>query len=184
MGGRTRLRLLRGSHIFLPQSHLPLTRTVTFLHPADSRPVYILPWEGVTLVGATDVDHKTTPSTDLHINQAESEYLMACVMHAFPDLGLTQKDMQSTLAGVRALVNTGKSDPSKESREFVLWNESGLLTVSGGKLTTFRLMAQTVLRAVRAALPKHPHLGSNEHVLDPLAPEASLCDIPAEFRLP
>ena len=91
--------------------------------------------------------------------------------------------MQSTLAGVRAVVNTGKSDPSKESREFVLWNESGLLTVSGGKLTTFRLMAQKALRAVRPALPEHPHLGSNERVLDPLLPENSLCDVPPEFRL-
>ena len=183
VGGRRRLRLLRGSHIFLPQSRLPLTRAVTFLHPADSRPVYILPWEGVTLVGTTDVDHQASPSTDLHTSPAESEYLLACVTHAFPGLELTQADVQASLAGVRAVVNTGKSDPSKESREFVLWNESGLLTVSGGKLTTFRLMAQTALRAVRAALPEHPHLGINERVLDPLQPESSLCDVPAEFRL-
>jgi glycerol-3-phosphate dehydrogenase len=183
VGGRARLRLLRGSHIFLPQSKLPLARAVTFLHPADSRPVYILPWEGVTLVGTTDVDHKATPTTDLRISQAESDYLMDSVMYAFPDMDLTQADMQSTLAGVRAVVNTGKSDPSKESREFVLWNESGLLTVSGGKLTTFRLMAQKALRAVRPALPEHPHLGSNEPVLDPLLPENSLSDVPAEFRL-
>jgi glycerol-3-phosphate dehydrogenase len=105
------------------------------------------------------------------------------VTHAFPSLGLTQADVQSSLAGVRAVVNTGKSDPSKESREFVLWNESGLLTVSGGKLTTFRLMAQKALRALRLALPEHPHLGSNERVLDPLPPENSLCDVPPEFRL-
>jgi len=109
--------------------------------------------------------------------------LMQAVQHAFPGLSLTQSDVQSTLAGVRAVVNTGKSDPSKESREFVLWNESGLLTVSGGKLTTFRLMAQKALRALRLSLPDHPHLGSNERVLDPLAPEASLCDVPPEFRL-
>ena len=91
--------------------------------------------------------------------------------------------MQSSLAGVRAVVDTGKADPSKESREFVLWNESGLLTVSGGKLTTFRLMAQKALRAVRSVLPEHPRLGSEERVLDPLPPEASLCDVPPELRL-
>ena len=181
--GRARLRLLRGSHIFLPQSVLPLARAVTFMHPADGRPVYILPWEGVNLVGTTDVDHHASPSTDLHISPAESEYLLACVAHAFPDLGLTHKDVQSTLAGVRAVVDTGKSDPSRESREFVLWNESGLLTVSGGKLTTFRLMAHTALRAVRAVLPEHAHLHRNERVLDPLQPENSLCDVPPEFRL-
>jgi glycerol-3-phosphate dehydrogenase len=183
IGPRARLRLLRGSHIFLPQSRLPLTRAVTFLHPSDNRPVYVLPWEGVTLVGTTDVDHSTYPSSDLRISPTESAYLMEALQHAFPGLGLTQADVQASLAGVRAVVNTGKSDPSKESREFVLWNESGLLTVSGGKLTTFRLMAQKALRALRLSLPDHPHLGSNERVLDPLPPETSLCDVPPEFRL-
>jgi glycerol-3-phosphate dehydrogenase len=183
VGGRERLRVLRGSHIFLPQSKLPLTRAVTFLHPADGRPVFILPWEGVTLVGTTDVDHKTVPTTDLRVSQAEAEYLMDSVTHVFPALGLTLADVQSTLAGVRVVVDTGKANPSKESREFVLWNESGLLTVSGGKLTTFRLMAQTALRAVRAALPEHSHLGRDERVLDLLLPETILCNVPPELRL-
>lgn len=183
VGSHARLRVLRGSHIFLPQSKLPLTRAVTFLHPKDGRPVFILPWEGVTLVGTTDVDHGAAPSTDLRISVAEAEYLMDSVRRVFPDLGLTLADVQSTLAGIRAVVDTGKADPSKESREFVLWNESGLLTVSGGKLTTFRLMAQTALRAVRAALPEHARLGRDERVLDILPPEMVLCDVPPELRL-
>ena len=181
--GRERLRVLRGSHIFFPQSKLPLTRAVTFLHPKDGRPVFILPWEGVTLVGTTDVDHGMTPSTNLRIGTAEAEYLMESVRRVFPDLGLTLADVQSTLAGVRAVIDTGKANPSKESREFVLWNESGLLTVSGGKLTTFRLMAQTVLRAVRPLMPDHPRLGRDERVLDPLPPETTICDVPLELRL-
>jgi glycerol-3-phosphate dehydrogenase len=183
VGGRARLRVLRGSHIFLPQSKLPLARAVTFLHPRDGRWVYILPWEGAILVGTTDVDHDGNPATNLTIRQAECEYLMQAVTYAFPDLGLSWGDVQSTLAGVRAVVNTGKANPSKESREFVLWNESGLLTVSGGKLTTFRLMAQTALRAVRSVLPEHPRLGSGERVLDLLPPDASLCEVPPELRL-
>jgi glycerol-3-phosphate dehydrogenase len=180
VGERGRLRVLRGSHIFLPQSKLPPTRAVTFMHPADGHYVYILSWEGVTLVGTTDVDHEAKPSTDMHISRAESEYLMESVTYAFPRLGLTLTDVQSSLAGVRAVVDTGKANPSKESREFVLWNESGLLTVSGGKLTTFRLMAHKALRAVRSVLPEHPRLGSEGQVLDPLPPETSLCDIPPE----
>ena len=181
--GRGRLRILRGSHIFLPQSKLPLGRAVTFLHPVDGRPVYILPWEGVTLVGTTDVDHTAKPSTELRISSEEAQYLLKAVNHAFPGMGFTQQDVQSTLAGVRAVVNTGKIDPSKESREFVLWKESGLLTVSGGKLTTFRLMAQKALRAIRSALPEHSPRRSFERVLDPLPPESTLCDIPADLRL-
>ena len=65
----------------------------------------------------------------------------------------------------------------------MLWNESGLLTVSGGKLTTFRLMAQKSLRAVRSNLPGHPRLGSEQRVLDPLPPETTICDVPPELRL-
>jgi glycerol-3-phosphate dehydrogenase len=183
VGGSPRLRMLRGSHIFLPQSRLPLARAVTFLHPADGRPVYLLPWEGVTLAGTTDVDQKTNASTNLRISPAESEYLLDSVRHAFPDLGIKPEDVQSSLAGLRAVVDTGKANPSKESREFVLWNESGLLTVSGGKLTTFRLMAQKALRAVRSFLPGHSRLGREERVLDPLPPEATLCDVPPELRL-
>ncbi|KAF0109008.1 MAG: glycerol-3-phosphate dehydrogenase [Anaerolineaceae bacterium] len=178
--GPHRLRVLRGSHLFFPWSKLPLTRAVTFLHPKDGRPVFIYPWEGVTLVGTTDVDHEAAPSTDLRIGAAEAEYLMDAVRRVFPALGLTLADAQSTLAGIRAVVDTGKSDPSKESREFVLWNESGLLTVSGGKLTTFRLMAHTALRAVRLALPEHPVPRRTMRVLDPLPPETTLCDLPGD----
>jgi glycerol-3-phosphate dehydrogenase len=181
--GRRRLRVLRGSHLFLPASKLPLTRAVTFLHPKDGRPVYILPWEGVTLVGTTDVDHETAPSTDLRISREEATYLMDSVSYAFPGLELTLADVQSTQAGIRAVVDTGKTDPSKESRDFVLWSESGLLTVSGGKMTTFRLMAQTALRAARSVLPDHPRLGREERVLDLLPPETTLCDVPLELRL-
>jgi len=183
VGGRARLRILRGSHIFFPQSKLPLARAITFMHPANGRWVYILPWEGVTLVGTTDVDHDAKPSTDMRISRAESEYLMESIRYALPELGLKLADVQSSLAGVRAVVDTGKANPSKESREFVLWNESGLLTISGGKMTTFRLMAQKALRAVHAVLPEHPRLGRDERVLDPLPPESTICDVPPELRL-
>jgi glycerol-3-phosphate dehydrogenase len=173
--GRRRMRILRGSHLFFPGDKLPLTRAVTFLHPEDGRPVFILPWEGVTLVGTTDVDHESGPATDLSISPREAGYLMDSVTWAFPDLGLSLSDVQSSLAGVRAVVDTGKAEPSKESREFVLWNEMGLLTVSGGKLTTFRVMAQTALKALRPLLPGQPHLGRDERVLDPLPEDLHTC---------
>jgi glycerol-3-phosphate dehydrogenase len=58
----------------------------------------------------------------------------------------------ATFSGLRPVVDTGKADPSKESREHVIWEEAGLLTVSGGKLTTFRLMARDALKAARRRL--------------------------------
>jgi glycerol-3-phosphate dehydrogenase len=183
VGAQPRLRRLRGSHLVFSFERLPLTRAVTFLHPQDGRPVFIVPWEGATLIGTTDVDHQQTLRPDVAISSQEIEYLLAATQFAFPDLSLNISNVISTYSGVRAVVNTGKANPSKESRESVLWNENGLLTISGGKLTTFRLMAQRTLKAVRALLPEHPRLHAGSRVLDPLPPESTLRDIRPELRL-
>jgi glycerol-3-phosphate dehydrogenase len=76
------------------------------------------------------------------------------------------RDVQATFSGIRPVVNTGRSNPSKESREAVLWDENGLLTITGGKLTTFRLMALEALQAVRSRLPHHPHFAPKDRMLD------------------
>lgn len=174
VGGRERLRRLRGSHLILPQSRLPLTRAVSFVHPHDGRFVFAFPWEGVTLVGTTDVDHHEPLGPDPAISAGEIEYLLEGVRHAFPDQELEPGDIQGTFAGVRPVIGTGKKDPSKESREHVLWCEDGLLTVAGGKLTTFRLMARQALRLACAAAPRLNVRLDKEHVLDPLPPESAL----------
>ena len=73
--------------------------------------------------------------------------------------GCGPADVVATWAGVRPVVGSGKADPSKETRDHVVWAESGLLTVTGGKLTTFRLIARDALAAVRGRLPGRPPLG-------------------------
>lgn len=152
LGQAPRLRPLRGSHLVVPASRLPLTRAVTFLHPRDGRPVFVLPWEGVMVYGTTDVDHKTELETDPAISSEEVDYLLSSLQYIFPAQELTEKDIQATYSGLRPVVNTGQANPSKESREYVLWEEQGLLTVSGGKLTTFRLMARDALKLVQKHL--------------------------------
>lgn len=156
VGGPARLRRLRGSHLIFPARRLPLTRAVSFLHPRDHRFMFAFPWEGVTLVGTTDIDVEGPLTADPAISPAEVEYLMEAVQDAFPCQELDLTDLQATYAGVRPVINTGRADPSKESREHVLWNEHGLLTVAGGKLTTFRIMANDALRRIAAALPNNP----------------------------
>jgi glycerol-3-phosphate dehydrogenase len=184
LGARRRLRRLRGSHLLFPFERLPLTRAVSLLHPADGRPVFVFPWEGVTVVGTTDVDHDADLSDEPRISEPEVDYLLQAVEYAFPSSGLRRGDVRSALAGIRAVVDTGRADPSKESREYVLWDERGLLTASGGKLTTFRLMAHAALRAVRHRLPSHPHLDARRRVLEPPPPEACVGhDVPAEACL-
>jgi glycerol-3-phosphate dehydrogenase len=186
VGQPPRLRRLRGSHLVFSARRLPLRRAVTFLHPTDRRPVFAIPWEGVTLFGTTDVDHGRALENDPVIGDGEVEYLLAALKYAFPGLELDVDDMQATFAGVRPVVDTGKSDPSKESREHVLWSENGLLTVTGGKLTTFRLMAHAALQAVRARLPGKPSFDPNQQMLTTsadLSPVEHLSDPATRLRL-
>jgi glycerol-3-phosphate dehydrogenase len=157
VGGQARLRKLRGSHLVFPLSRLPLTRAFNAQHPADGRPVFALPWEGLALVGTTDVDHTASLDQEPRISAAEQDYLMQFVNRFFPSQELTHLDLQATYSGIRPVVNTGKADPSRESREHVIWNESGLLTITGGKLTTFRRMAHQALKRLGSLLPEQVH---------------------------
>ena len=81
--------------------------------------------------------------------------------------------MISTFSGLRPVVNTGKADPSKESRGHAIWLENGLLTVSGGKLTTFRIMARDALRMIRKHLGHIDH-PSDTHALESIQPDAGI----------
>jgi glycerol-3-phosphate dehydrogenase len=171
LGKQPRLRPLRGSHLIFPWHKLPLTQAVNFLHPIDHRPIFACPWEGITLLGTTDVDHGPNVQTDPRLTEQEFDYLMMAALYAFRPAGLHLRDVQATLSGIRPVVDTGQRDPSKESRESALWDECGLLTIAGGKLTTFRLMALQALRAVRSRLPHRPRFSAKQRMLDPLDTE-------------
>jgi glycerol-3-phosphate dehydrogenase len=167
------LRPLRGSHLFFRRERLPLDRAVAFGHPEDGRPVFAYPWEGVTLVGTTDVDHRDPLDAEPSIAQAEADYLLDGVRALFPQRDLGPADVLSTQAGVRPVVSSGKADPSAESREHVLLREEGLVTVTGGKLTTFRPVAVATLRAARRLAPDLPACRPDTTALDPLNASAA-----------
>ena len=163
-----RIRPLRGSHLVFPGDRLPLAQAISFAHPLDGRPVSIVPWEGVTVVGTTDVDHGQGLEREPRISGQEVAYLMAAVEAHFPSLAIGLEDVISTFAGVRAVVDTGKADPSRESREHTVWEEDGLLTVTGGKLTTFRLIARGALAASwdRLGHGRQPRREGKERILN------------------
>jgi glycerol-3-phosphate dehydrogenase len=166
VGGVRRLRCLQGSHLVFPAHLLPLTRAVSFAHPVDKRPVFAVPWEGVTLFGTTDVDYVPSDSEPT-ITPAELDYLMTAARNAFPSLDLGDEDIQATFSGIRAVEDTGRLNPSKEPREHVLWDENGLLTVAGGKLTTFRIMAKDALKKVRTRFPGQPRFHNGRILSQP-----------------
>lgn len=163
-----KIRPLRGSHLIFPSWRLPVAQAVSFLHPLDQRPVFILPWEEVTLVGTTDEDFEDSLNNEPFITGEEVAYLMAAVERRYPSLGLTLDDIISSFAGVRPVISSGKVDASKESRDHMIWNESGLVTVTGGKLTTFRVIAEEVLEEVRKQYTNLPQIDMEAPILDPV----------------
>ena len=146
--GPAMLRPLRGSHLVFPLWKLPVAQSVSLLHPRDGRPVFATPWEGVALVGTTDLDHHDDPDLEPSISARETAYLIEAMRHAFPRLDLRASDAICSFAGVRPVVDdrAGGGDPSKAPREHVVRDEQGLITVTGGKLTTFRVNALDALR--------------------------------------
>jgi glycerol-3-phosphate dehydrogenase len=172
VGGREAIRPLRGSHLIFPQYRFPIYQAVTFPHPDDGRPVFVFPWEGVTLIGTTDIDHESDLDEEPAIAPEELHYLLRAVEVHFPDLRLTAADVLATFAGVRPVISHGKAkDPSKESREHMFWNENGLLTVTGGKLTTCRHIAVDTLRLLRSRLPRMQEVAHKDLcALDPVPP--------------
>ncbi len=165
-----RIRPQRGSHILVSSKRLRVTGALTLMHPDDGRYHFIYPWGGKTVIGTTDLDHKDDLDIEAHITASEVDYLLRAANSAFPTAQLREADIISTWAGVRPIISTGKSkDPSKERRDHAVWQDKGLITVSGGKLTTFRLIAEDVLaviaRAVSAPL-------ADRCTAEPLAPFA------------
>jgi len=151
---RRHLRPLRGSHLVFPAEVLPLTKGFSFIHPADNRAVFVVPWEGAVLVGTTDLDHAENLSVEPKITEEEVFYLMQGIQAMFPPLNISLNDCLCAFAGIRPVLSEGKLKPSEESREHVVWIKDGLITVTGGKLTTFRRLAIDALKAAKPYLPK------------------------------
>jgi glycerol-3-phosphate dehydrogenase len=143
-----RIRPSRGTHITISQEDLPL-QAGAIVPAGGGRTIFALPWHGRTLVGTTDNDYDG-PLDHIAPDASDIEYLLdAC--NEFFGSSLAAGDLTGAYAGVRPLISTG--DPKKSvdiSRKAELYEtSSGLLTITGGKLTTWRRMAKmTVDRLV------------------------------------
>ena len=150
------IRPSRGSHLVISQERLPLKQAYTFLHPIDKRAVFVFPWENRTVLGTTDLDHPPLDDSEIGITNEEVDYLLAATNDLFSDADLNREDVISTWAGVRPLISEGgdgkRVSPSKEKRDHSVWLDNNLVTVSGGKLTTFRLIALDVLEKCQEVL--------------------------------
>ncbi len=170
LGQPARLRRLRGSHLLFGRARLPVSQALTLFHPRDGRAMFVIPWEGATIVGTTDIDQD--PALDEKYvepfaSEGEIEYMMEALSLLFPNLGLSEKDIVSSFSGLRPVIHTGAATPSKESRAHALWEEKGLITITGGKYTTFRVMSRQTLDRVLARLGK-PQMVTCQCIFDPL----------------
>jgi glycerol-3-phosphate dehydrogenase len=153
LGGENKIRPVRGSHIIIPHQRLPLDYSVSYADPIEGkRPMFVYPWEGVTVIGITDMEHDGALDEDAAISKTELELILQGANRVFPEAALTSDDIICSYSGVRPLVDDGTDDPTEAPRHHEVWQENGLITVTGGKLTTFRLTAVDALNKARKQL--------------------------------
>ncbi len=132
----------RGTHILFAHETLPLI-SGAIIPAGGGRSIFALPWLGSTLVGTTDNDYDSEDLDHIHPAASDVAYLLEAT-NTFFGLSLTEADVAGAYAGVRPLISTG--DPKKSvdiSRKAELYEtSSGMITITGGKLTTWRRMAK------------------------------------------
>jgi glycerol-3-phosphate dehydrogenase len=151
------LAISQGSHFVLPRSFLPGSTALMIPKTADGRVLFAIPWHGALLVGTTDVPVDSHSPEPRALPQ-EKQFLRD---HVARYLGRAPRpeDILSVWSGLRPLVRKGHASTSKLSRDHtILVSSSGLITVTGGKWTTYRRMGQDAIDHVEqvAAFPARP----------------------------
>jgi glycerol-3-phosphate dehydrogenase len=163
------LRPTKGIHIVVEREKLPVEHAVVLFHPTDDRVLFALPWGERTYVGTTDTDYEGSPGEEAATLE-DVDYLIAASNHYFQANQIAREDVISTWAGLRPLIapepEVGEISESQVSREHqILIGEDGLITIAGGKLTTYRKMAKECvdiavnLLKLTGKLPEDIHSG-------------------------
>jgi glycerol-3-phosphate dehydrogenase len=167
------LRLTKGAHVAVPRRRVGNEHAVTLLSQIDGRVIFVLPWGELAYIGTTDTDADSSPDA-VRVTAADVTYLLRSANAAFPDAHLAPNDVVSVWAGLRPLLRPPQgdhADASSVSREHrVVESAQGLITIAGGKLTTYRVMARDVVDRV----------GKRLHEIDgrPVAPRAPTDALP------
>ena len=145
------LRPTKGIHIVVEREVLPVNNAVVCFHPDDERVLFAIPWGEQTYLGTTDTDFKGDPG-QVSADADDVHYLINVANEYFPEHPITADDIIATWAGLRPLIappgeDVSESDVSREHQ--IIIGSDGLITIAGGKLTTYRKMsAEVVDRAV------------------------------------
>jgi len=148
-----RLHITKGIHIVIPHERLPINHSLYF-DAGDGRMVFAIPRYDKVYIGTTDTDYKGDLDNP-DINREDVRYLLNAVKHVMPTANLTEDDVVSAWSGLRPLIHQDGKSPSELSRrDEIFVSPSGLISIAGGKLTGYRVMARKVVDLVRKKMIK------------------------------
>jgi glycerol-3-phosphate dehydrogenase len=152
---RVQLRLTKGIHLVFERSRFPVQDAVVIT--SDQRILFVIPWGERVITGTTDTDYNGDKDQVVP-TESDAAYVLANLNAYFPDLKLGEADIVSSWAGLRPLISHGRGRPSDISRSHeIIEVDKGWWDVAGGKLTTYRLMAEQTVDKVVAAIGKNVH---------------------------
>lgn len=162
--------VFRAERLGIEPSDFPSAAAVFAPTPqGDGRYLFVIPWQGLVLIGPTDTPYAGDPD-QVGVEDDDIDYILTAANGLYPDLGLTHSDIVSTLVGLRPLIGSEGESTSKISREHEVWEgPSGLISIAGGKLTTYRTMAIGVVDRIlrRLGLDPIPSVTAETPLPDP-----------------
>src|SRR5256885_4204471 len=163
-----RLRASKGAHLLFPEGLFPGKDALLVPETEDKRVIFAVPWQGRLLVGTTE--DEATPETKMAVSHGEAEYMLR-QLNPYLSQPLRVEQAVSGFAGLRPVVAARHGqNPTAElirDHEVELDEQSGLISILGGKWTTHRLMAEDTVNAVQRALGQTPSKSpTKEHSLD------------------
>ena len=147
------LRLSKGAHVAVPRTRIGNTYAVTLTSPIDGRVMFVLPWGDLSYIGTTETEDSVAPER-VRATGDDVVYLLRSANAFFPRARLAPHDVVSTWAGLRPLLapDTSRSAGAVSREHRVVESPSGLVTIAGGKLTTYRVMGRDVADRVATRL--------------------------------
>ncbi len=142
------LRPTKGVHVVVDRERLPVNHAVVCYHPDDGRVLFAIPWGDRTYVGTTDTDYAGDPA-DVAATHDDVRYLLRATSAYFPAQNVVEADVISTWAGLRPLIaETGVKESQVSREHHIAIGQDGLITIAGGKLTTYRRMSAEIVDTV------------------------------------
>ncbi|MDP9200888.1 MAG: glycerol-3-phosphate dehydrogenase/oxidase [Gemmatimonadota bacterium] len=169
----SRHRGSKGVHISVVRERVGNRDAVTLISPIDGRVMFCLPAGSHAIIGTTDTWTDESPET-VHASDTDVGYLLRSANAYFPRAELMRTDVVSAWAGIRSLASAATSNPSAVSREHsIVTDGSGVINVTGGKLTTYRSMAAEIVDRVQLSLGRKRESAPTDSVELPGAERAN-----------